>query len=355
MTCFFGTGACGRSGAAGTREAKKADSSEREQDKYYAFLSGGRSGSVFVVGVPSCRLIREIPIFEPRAAYGYAVHESDPRRRELAATGGLWGDTHQPALSETHGIYDGRFLWINDLANGRLARVRLDTFEADRIVKIPNLQGAHGVAVVSPDTRYVVVNGEFEQPADGAVSGSDPYTSAVAFVDPATMETKFEVRVPGNADIADTSKDGRYAFFSIYNLEQGKDINAMIQFERDAVGAIEISAAEHAAAAGKSRARNGVPVVDPADNPGVLTLISVPKNPHGVSATPDGRYLVASGRLSPTVTIIDTQTLQVVAEPVIGAGPMDTTFDNRGNAYTALYLDSQVVKWNIEKAVRGAP
>ena len=41
-------------------------------DEYYAFLSGGQSGSVFVYGIPSCRLIKEIAIFEPRAGVGYA-------------------------------------------------------------------------------------------------------------------------------------------------------------------------------------------------------------------------------------------------------------------------------------------
>ena len=30
-------------------------------DDYYAFLSGGQSGSVFVYGIPSCRFIKEIP------------------------------------------------------------------------------------------------------------------------------------------------------------------------------------------------------------------------------------------------------------------------------------------------------
>src|SRR5512146_2738361 len=86
-------------------------------DKYYAFLSGGQSGSVFVVGIPSCRLLREIPVFEPRAAYGYAVNENDERRKLLAATGGLWGDTHHPALSATKGVADGRYRSINDLSN----------------------------------------------------------------------------------------------------------------------------------------------------------------------------------------------------------------------------------------------
>jgi nitrous-oxide reductase len=282
------------------------------------------------------------------------MHETDPRRRLLEATGGLWGDTHHPMLSETRGVFDGRYLWINDLANGRLARIRLDYFEADRIIKIPNLQGAHGIAVVSPDTKYIVVNGEFEQPTDGLVTNPAPYTSVVAFVDPNSMEVKFEVRVNGNIDIADTSKDGRYSFSTIYNLEQGKDMESMIQYDRDAVAAIDIPAAEKAIAAGKGAVRNGVPILDPADNPGVLTLIPVPKNPHGVNVTPDGRYAIAAGKLSPTVTIIDAHTLKIVAEPEVGLGPLHTTFDDRGNAYTSLFLDSQVVKWNIDRAVKGA-
>jgi nitrous-oxide reductase len=347
--------ACGSAATARSAAAEKVYVPPGELDTYYAFLSGGQSGSVFVVGIPSCRLIREIPIFEPRASYGYAVHDNDPRRQELIATGGLWGDTHQPALSETKGVYDGRYLWINDLANGRLGRVRLDTFEADRIAKIPNLQGASGVAVVSPDTKYIVVNGEFEQPTDGLVTNPAPYTSVVAFIDPLSMETKFEVRIPGNVDIADSSKDGRYVFSTIYNLEQGRDMNAMTQFDRDAVAVIDIPVAEKAIAAGKGQARNGTPILDPAENPGVLTLIPVPKNPHGVSVTPEGKYVIVSGKLSPTVTIIDTKTLKIVAEPEVGLGPLHTTFDNRGNAYTSLFLDSQVVKWNVENAVQGAP
>src|SRR4030095_16022855 len=175
---------CGAARSARSVAADKVYVPPGEHDTYYAFLSGGQSGSVFVVGGRSGRLIREIPVFEPRAAYGYAMNDNDPRRRELAETGGAWGGTHHPVLSETDGVPNGKFLWINDLANGRLARIRLDYFEADRIIKIPNLQGAHGIAVVSPSTKYIVVNGEFEQPTDGLVTNPAPYTSVVAFVDP---------------------------------------------------------------------------------------------------------------------------------------------------------------------------
>src|SRR6478672_6949912 len=168
------------------------------------------------------------------------------------------------------------------------------------------------------------------------------------------MQVKFEVRINGNIDIADTSKDGRYSFSTVYNLEQGKDMGSMLQYDRDALAAIDIPAAEKAIAAGRGQVRNGVPILDPEENPGVLTLIPVPKNPHGINVTPDGRYAIAAGKLSPTVTVIDAHTLKVVAEPEVGLGPLHTTFDNRGNCYTSLFVDSQIVKWNLDKAIKGA-
>ena len=86
-------------------------------DDYYAFLSGGQSGSVFVYGIPSCRLIKEIPIFEPRAALGYANNSGSDTYKHLHDSGPMWGDTHHPVMSQKGGRYDGRWLWINDKAN----------------------------------------------------------------------------------------------------------------------------------------------------------------------------------------------------------------------------------------------
>ncbi len=95
-------------------------------------------------------------------------------------------------------------------------------------------------------------------------------------------------------------------------------------------------------------------------------MCRVPKNPHGVNASPDGKYFICAGKLSPTATVIELSkvlewfdgkldeaaTRPIVAEVEIGLGPLHTAFDGRGNAYTTLFLDSQMVKWNVDAAIK---
>ncbi|HYL59051.1 MAG TPA: hypothetical protein VEU51_09280 [Candidatus Acidoferrales bacterium] len=333
-------------------------------DKYYAFLSGGQAGTVLVYGIPSGRLIRSIPVFEPRAQYGYGM----PGTRSyemLKASGPLWGDSHHPAPSQTNGDYDGRWLFINDKANTRVARIDLTHFETAAIARIPNFQAAHGTSVVPPDTKYVIVNGEFlAEPDQSKGVNVSAYVAGMAFLDPITLETRFEVLVPGNCDINDASKDGRWAFATNYDTEKGVSVEDMIRNDEDAISAIDIPAAEEAIRNGEFVAMGGTKVIDPAKTKKkVLYLIPVPKNPHGCDVSPDGKYVMASGKLSPTVTVIDISKIDkvknprdaIAAQPEVGMGPLHTTFDGRGNAYTSLFVDSQIVKWNIAKAVAGDP
>src|SRR5678815_1541830 len=106
---------------------------------------------MFVYGIPSCRYIKEIPVFEPRAGQGYANNPGSESYKRLVATGPMWGDTHHPVLSQTGGKYDGKWLWINDKANDRVAKVDLRTFETAVIKMVPNLSLIH----ISEPTRLL--------------------------------------------------------------------------------------------------------------------------------------------------------------------------------------------------------
>ena len=134
-----------------------------EHDDYYAFLSGGHSGDIRVYGVPSMRQIMRIPVFNMESARGYG-HDNETREMLEEAGGYTWGDTHHPRPSQTDNEYDGEWLFVNDKANGRMARIDLEYFETDAIVDLPNQQGTHGACALMPDTRLVFGVGELRVP-----------------------------------------------------------------------------------------------------------------------------------------------------------------------------------------------
>src|SRR5688572_32483608 len=91
-----------------------------QYDEYYAFLSGGFNGQVGVYGLPSGRLLKFLPVFSqhPENGWGY-TEETKPM---LMTSYGFipWDDTHHPKLSQTNGVADGRWLFINGNNTPRL-------------------------------------------------------------------------------------------------------------------------------------------------------------------------------------------------------------------------------------------
>ena len=378
--------------------AAKTYTPSGRHDEYLMFSSGGHSGQVFVIGIPSMRLLRSIGVFtpEPWQGYGYGG-EADPVREALMINGKevSWGDTHHPALSETGGEYDGQYLFIGDKANARMAVIDLRDFETKQVVKNPLTVSDHGAAFVTPDTEYVVEGGQY-----GTVLGygyAPPERYKESYRGMVTL-WKFD-RAKGRIDVKqsfclelppywqDLSDCGKLAsdgllFVNSFNVEMatGGVERGNPPFEAgaskrdtDYLHIIDWKKAEAAFKAGKAETINGFPVITLATSiaEGLLYFAPEPKSPHGVDVTPNGQYVIVSGKLDPHVTVYSTEKIRrAIAEkkcsgtdeygvPVLdfdavkeaqvelGLGPLHTQFDDKGYAYTSLFLDSAVARWSL--------
>ena len=371
--------AAGGGGNAGTA-AQKVYVKPGEHDAYYAFLSGGHHGNIYVYGIPSCRHITTIPVFTPEPAVGYGNDEESK-----AMLGGFtWGDAHHPGLSETNGDYDGRWLFINDMPNARIARVDLKDFKTRQIFgPIPNLSAAHACPFPTPNTEYVFAASRFSVPVPNRAAKVEDYAKdfrgiiAGVKVDSTSgqMSLGFEILMPPyDWDLADAGKGPSHGweFFTCYNSEMAYDsleVKAS-QAEMDFFAAVDWRAAQKAVDEGKAKMINGAPVLDPAEVKGLVYLVPVPKSPHGVDVNPTGEYICCSGKLQAEVSVFSFAKLQAAiaagkfdgdrmgipvlkfedvleAKVPVGLGPLHTQFDDKGNAYTSLFLDSQIAKWKV--------
>ena len=373
-------------------------------DEFYAFMSGGFSGQVGVYGLPSGRLLKVIPVFSqnPENAYGY----SEETKGMLMTSHGFipWDDAHHPKISQTNGVADGRWLFINGNNTPRIARLDLSTFEADEIIEIPNAGGNHASPFITMNTEYAVSSTRFSVPipqADVAIEDyAQKFKGTISFVKVASdgkMSIAFQILVPGyNYDLAHAGKGPSHgwAFFTTYNSEQANtllEVNAS-KNDKDFIAAVNWKKAEeyvaqgkakewptkvfhnymdHATQTAKSEIISSVKVLDPADCPGMIYYLPTPKSPHGVDIDPSGEYIVAGGKLAAVIPVHSFSKLAKAIEdkafegesngiPVLkydaivagevqnpGLGPLHTEFDGNGYAYTSAFISSEIVKWKI--------
>ena len=367
------------------------------KDDYICFASGGHSGQVFVIGMPSMRLLRSIAVFtpEPWQGWGYGVGNDIIKEGFGSGTANYWGDTHHPALSETKGDYDGDWLFINDKSNARVAVIDLRDFETKQIVKNPLTVSDHGGTFVTPDTDYIIEGGQYAVPWGSAYEPiseyKEKYHGSVTLwkfdrkAGRIDKSKSFAIELPPYwQDLADAGKlvsDG-YMFLNSLNTEMAtggiEDKNPPFEAgaSRNATDYLHIIDWKKAAKvfeAGKTETIEGFPVImlDTAINEGLIHLTPEPRSPHGVDVAPKGDFIVVSGKLDPHVTIYSFQKIKdaiaagkfsgkddygipvldfdsvVEAQVEVGLGPLHTQFGPDGYAYTSLFLDSAVARWTL--------
>ena len=397
-------------GRSGTPAGASGDAAQRvyvapgAYDKYYAFLSGGFNGGISVYGLPSGRLLKQIAVFSqfPEKGWGY----SEETKPMLNTTYGFvpWDDAHHIEFSETNGVPNGKWVFINANNTPRVARIDLGRFETEEILQVPNSSGNHSSPFTTPDGEYVVAGTRFSVPVPqtGDVAIADykkAFKGTLSFIradQPGKMDIAFQILMPGyDYDLAHAGKgpSNGWFFFTSYNTEQANttlEVNAS-QKDKDYVAAVNWKQAETCVAQGKTHAmtgdyvhntmdehagarsetKHGVKVLIPAECPGLVYYLPTPKSPHGVDVDPTGEYIVAGGKLSTVIPVHSFSKMvkaiaakqfdgEVDGIPVLkyeaviagevknpGLGPLHTEFDGKGNAYTSMFVSSEIVKWKL--------
>ncbi|MBS1553253.1 MAG: Sec-dependent nitrous-oxide reductase [Bacteroidetes bacterium] len=387
-------------------EAEKVYVAPGKYDEFYYFVSGGFSGQLAAYGIPSGRLLKVIPVYSvnPENGYGY-TEETKPM---LNTSYGFvpWDDSHHSELSQTDGIPDGRWVFINGNNTPRLARIDLKTFKTVEILEIPNSSGNHSSPFITPGTEYVVAGTRFSVPVpnkDVPISSyKENFRGTISFIkvdkDKGDMSVAFQlITPPYDYDLSHAGKgpSNGWFFFSCYNSEEANtllEVNAS-QKDKDFIMAVNWKKIEELVAQNKgtmmeskyahnkwsdethtatSEILTSTRVLKPEDVQGCIYYIPCPKSPHGADVDPTGNFIVGGGKLATVIPVFSFEKIKKAIEsnqtdgnvegiPILkydaclagevqnpGLGPLHTEFDDKGFAYTSAFVSSEIVKWKVE-------
>jgi len=368
------------------------------RDEYIVFSSGGQSGQLIVYGIPSMRILKYVAVFTPEPWQGYGF---DDESKAVLAGGRVngkditFGDTHHPAISETDGEYDGRYLFINDKANPRIAVVDLHDFETKQIVANPFFKSEHGGAFVTPNTEYVMEATQYAAPfTDDYVpleEFNEKYRGGLTYwkfdgqKGRLVPEESFTIELgPYSQDLSDAGKGPSmgWGFTNSFcseryvgGIERGRPPfeAGCSQKDTDFLHVTNWKKAAELVAAGKVKKVKDFYLIsmEQAIDEGLLYLIPEPKSPHGVDVSPDGTHIIVSGKLDSHAWVYSWEKIQdaisngkfegkdAYGVPIIamkdalhtqvnvGLGPLHTQYDARQCVvYTSIYVDSMVTKWD---------
>jgi nitrous-oxide reductase len=373
-----------------------------KSDEFTMVTSGGHSGSIYLIGIPSMRLLKEIPVYGPNSwqGWGQGAEGMDVLREGSFAPDlpvQTWGDLHHPQISLTDGDYDGDFVFASDKTAGRVAVVDLRDFKCKQIVKTPNVVSDHSGFLTHSSEYYVTST---FQPSPGGPGAYAPieqyqekYRGAMTFhkFDRAAgrirMDQSFQIELPPYWQDLSVCGKGEWedlAFCNSINTElawggnaEGKsplEIGASLN-EMDLLHVVLWRKAEELVQAKSPKViqKGGIAVIplEVARDEGLLYFVPESKSPHGCDVSPQGEWVLVSGKLDPHVTAfscakirkaIDAKSFEkrdpygipilkyddcVEATIEVGLGPLHTVFDERGHGYVSLFLDSAVARFTL--------
>ncbi len=370
------------------------------RDEYIVCSSGGQSGQIMFYGIPSMRILKYVAVFTPEPWQGYGFDDESKAVLNQGRINGkdiTYGDTHHPAFSETDGNYNGKFVFINDKANPRIAVVDLHDFETKQIVVNPFFKSDHGGCFVTPNTEYIMEASQYAAPYSKEFvplsEFNDEYRGGLTYwkfnmesgrIEPENSFT-FEMP-PYSQDLSDAGKGPSYGWgFNnsfcteryVGGIEKGRPPYeaGCSSKDTDYLHVTNWLKAEELVKAGKVKKVNGAYLItmEQSIKEGLMYLVPEPKSPHGVDVTPDGLHMIVAGKLDSHAWVYsfekimkaikdknfeshDPYGIPIIALDValersvnVGLGPLHNQFDSEdGVVYTSIYVDSQITKWNYK-------
>lgn len=363
--------------------ATKTFMSRGGRDEYFGFIGTGNSGTMAVYGIPSMRIYKYVGVFSPEPWQGYGF---DDESTLMLKKGSLdnrlykYGDMRYPALAETNGKYNGKYLFYSDGANSRIAVLGLDDFETKQVLMHPLFINAYPGVSVTENTEYVIQTSQYPTPWDGMEADiktdfDKKFKSGVTFwkftddeseagtghhigriikeesftleLPPFTLEYFDAGRMSSNGLMVGIANKGgnNYIYIIDYTTLSTLDTKLINNF---AVVSLKDALAANAVA-----------------------MIKIPVAAKSVKVNPNGKYFIAAGnetfvfdfnkvktaiskkeyiaeKASDIIPLLNIETVKH-GSINLGNGVMDVVFEYRpGVVYSSVFDEKKVIKWNYK-------
>ena len=353
------------------------------RDEYFGFVGTGNSGTMVVYGIPSMRIYKYVGVFSPESWQGYGF---DDESTLMLKKGSLdnrlykYGDMRYPALAETNGEYNGKYLFYSDGANSRIAMLGLDDFETKQVLMHPLFVSVYPGVAVTENTEYVIQTSQFpvpwnDQAGEDAMAFDSKSKSGITFwkfvenkevtasghhMGRMIKEESFTLEMPAfTLDYFDAGRIGSYGY--VVGLASIGDYNYVYVVDFNKLETL------------KTRDVNNFAVIDLATalDANAIAMIQLPAAANSVKVDPTGKYFITAGdeafvfdfakvkgafdnstfvadRATGDIPIMDIDAVKH-GSIKLGNNVIDLAFEYRpGVVYASVFDDSKIIRWNYE-------
>lgn len=290
---------------------------------YHIFISDLITGDVYSLGArtyPAARSTHGLGI-SPDEQSLYVTDSVGDQLLVFHLSGGQLSDPHavHVGAQPVHMVAspDGRYIFVTNFSGSSVSVVDTLTWNVARTIQTP--AAPHGI-VISPDGRYAYV---------ACYLGA-----AVAIIDIARQALVGKITLPPLTRPygLSISRDGHYLYasdnfsgrlFTLNTLTRRAITSTQVGL-RPALIARSPDGARLYVANGGSRDLSTLDIGSDPAAPRLIATTPLEGYPHGVSVTPDGRYVVVADTVSGNVTIVDALSYEVIATVTGMKYPNDT-------------------------------